>query len=236
MRRDRERRGGRVRITLCALAAGVLGAWCAGAQGEVVRSAANGRVWQVNLAPDEPLRWPWTTGATSARLVVSNVCAQTVSEAAVARQTDELFGAFPLTVAPAPSEQLFDLVLTQFLDDGSDGARALSVDRARIVYLPGIHGNGIDVCASRRLRTSESVVVFPYDRAWASATGAATAASVSWTSGGESGSRALAGTSGFDALPLERLCKTRLTLAFDGSPCWKALVRFGAPGTLLMIR
>lgn len=235
MRRGRGRRGGRAHL-LCALAAGVLGALCAGAQGEIVRSAANGRVWQVNLAPDEPIRWPWTMGATSARLLVSNVCAQTVSEVAVVRQADELFGACPLTVAAAPAEQLFDLVLTQFLDDGSGGAQALSVDRARIVYLPGLHGNGIDVCASRRLRTSESVVVFPYDRAWASATGAATAASVSWSSDGEPGARALAGTSGFDALPLERLRKTRLTLAFDELPCWRALVRFGAPGTLFMIR
>ena len=35
---------------------------------ELVRSAENGRIWQVNLAPDEPIRWAWITGADTAAL------------------------------------------------------------------------------------------------------------------------------------------------------------------------
>lgn len=223
---------------VCALAMGV----CMAAQGsaahagEIIRSAANGRVWQVNLAPSDPIRWPWATGADAARLTVSNACTQEVSEHVVLRTGDEAFGAFALSVDAKPAEQLCDLALEQFYRYGQSDAKAISAEQARVVYLPGVHGHGVTVPSARNLRTSEPVAVFAYDRAWASGSYTAATASLAWSFGDVTGSRALDGTSGFDALPLERLQKTSLALAFDATTRWTCLVRFGIPGTLLLFR
>ena len=228
----------RCAVRVCALAMGV----CMAAQGsaahagEIIRSAANGRVWQVNLAPSDPIRWPWATGADAARLTVSNACTQKASEHVVLRTGDEAFGAFALSVAAEPAEQLCDLTLEQFYRYGQSDAKTISADQARVVYLPGVHGHGVTVPSARNLRTSEPVVVFAYDRAWASGSYTAATASLAWSFGDVTGSRALDGTSGFDARPLERLQKTSLALAFDATTRWTCLVRFGIPGTLLLFR
>lgn len=234
----REASAARRIVRACALAMGV----CMAAQGsaahagEIIRSAANGRVWQVNLAPSDPIRWPWATGADAARLTVSNACTQKVSEHVVLRTGEEAFGAFALSVDAKPAEQLYDLALEQFYRYGQSDEKAISTEQARVVYLPGVHGHGVTVPSARNLRTSEPVAVFAYDRAWASGSYTAATASVSWSSDGASGSRALDGTSGFDALPLERLQKTSLALAFDATTRWTCLVRFGMPGMLLLFR
>lgn len=223
-------------VSVCAASAVAAAADETAQTGEIIRSAASGRVWQVNLAPDEPIRWPWATGADAARLTVSNACTQKVSEHVVLRTGDEAFGAFALSVAAKPAEQLCDLALEQFYRYGQSDEKAISAEQARVVYLPGVHGHGVTVPSARNLRTSEPVAVFAYDRAWASGSYTAATASVSWSSDGASGSRALDGTSGFDALPLERLQKTSLALAFDATTRWTCLVRFGIPGTLLLFR
>ncbi len=134
---------------------------------EIVRPATDGRVWQVNLAPTEPIRWPWETGAAFARLTITNHCRGTVSVEEVARAADDVFGAFALTVPDMPEERLYTLVLEQFHRPDAESVRRLSTETARIVYLPGIHGAGTTVRPTRGLRACEANLVFAYDADWA---------------------------------------------------------------------
>jgi len=202
----------------------------------VFRSAENGRIWQVNLAPEEPIRWAWITGADTAILTISNHCARTETQY-VATTNGALFGSYSLNVPAEPLEQIYTLTIEQYYRYGQEKEKRLSSERARIAYLPGIHGAPIDVASARHVRKVENPAVFAYDAAWASASTTATVASVAWNSeGGVSGSRPLEGTSGYDTISLTSLQKTRLTLSFDDTPTWMADVMNGSFGLLLLVR
>jgi len=207
------------------------------AEPSVFRSAENGRVWQVNLSPSEPITWAWSMGSDAAKLTVSNHCAKTVSEQVVTRTGDELFGSFALTVPAAPLEQVYTLHLEQFYHYGQDDQQTTSSDSARVAYLPGIQGNPIDVASVRQLRKVENPVVFAYDAAWSLDSATSTVASIAWSPvGGAAGVRVLERTSGFDTVDIGSLKKTNLTLSFDGTPYWTADVMNGSFGLLLLVR
>lgn len=203
---------------------------------ELVRSAENGRIWQVNLVPDEPIRWAWLTGADTAKLTVSNQCAQTVTEHVVTTN-GAVFGSLALDVPAKPLEQVYTIRIEQYYRHGQANEKRLSSESARIAYLPGIHGKTIDVVSAKHVRQVENPAVFAYDSAWASASAAATEASVAWNpADGAVGARALEGTSGYDTVALEPFKKTNLTLSFDDTPCWSANVLNGTLGLMLLFR
>ena len=203
---------------------------------ELVRSAENGRIWQVNLAPDEPIRWAWITGADTAKLTVSNQCTQTETEYVVATN-GALFGSLALNVPAEPLEQVYTVWIEQYYRHGQANEKRLSSESARIAYLPGIHGTAIDVMSAKHVRQAENPAVFAYDSAWASASAAATEASVAWNpADGAAGARALEGTSGYDTVALEPFKNTNLTLSFDDTPCWSADVLNGTFGLMLLFR
>ena len=218
-------------VCICSAAAGAALAGTALSQTTVgptvFRSADNGRVWQVNLAPDEPLQWPWETGATQARLTISNLCAGTASEVIVTRQGNELFGRYPLAVETVSAEQLYTIGLKQLYHPGEDDEKCVATVSARIVWLPGVLGRGIDVNPARRRQHADTVMVFAYDKAWSSGAHAAETASLSVTpKGGVASVRDLVGTSGFDTVTLGATGDASLAPQFDGQPYWLSDVRF----------
>ena len=203
---------------------------------ELVRSAENGRIWQVNLAPDEPIRWAWITGADSAKLTVSNQCTQTETEYVVTTN-GALFGSLALNVPAEPLEQVYTIRIEQYYRHGQANEKRLSSESARIAYLPGIHGNAIDVVSAKHVRQVENPAVFAYDSAWSSASAAAGEAGIAWSpADGGAGARELEGTSGYDTVALEPFKKTNLTLSFDDMPCWSADVLNGTLGLMLLFR
>lgn len=216
---------------IAAVAVGSAGA----ADGGVVRASANGRVWQVNLSPDEPIRWAWAAGAETAHLTISNAVKKTVVETDVTRSPDESFGAFDYSVAADPAEQLCVLSLVQVYRPGTDSAKTVSTERARIAYLPGVHGAPIDVLTAKHLRRCASANVFAYDAAWADA--AATTATLTEKSGATESVRTLEGTSGYDVFAFADGATTRtVALAFDETTFASADVRLGTLGLLILIR
>lgn len=202
----------------------------------VFRSAENGRIWQVNLAPSEPIKWAWGVGADTAILTISNHCAQTISQH-VATTNGALFGSYSLNVPAEPLEQVYTLTIEQYYRYGQEKEKRLTSERARIAYLPGIHGAPIDIASTRHVRKVENPAVFAYDAAWSSTSATSTVASVSWQpEGGAAGSRSLEGTSGYDTIEIGRLQKTRLMLSFDDTPTWMADVMNGSFGLLFLVR
>lgn len=221
-----------------ALGVGVAAAVSPLAASEIVRPATEGRVWQVNLNPAEPIRWPWETGAAFARLTITNHCTAKVSVETVTRTASDCFGSFALAVPETPEEQLYSLVLEQFHQPDAESEQLISTETARIVYLPGIHGAGVTVRpgTAAAMRESEPHVVFAYDAAWAG-TSDESAAKITWA--GESiatGERVLAGRSGFDAVSIGRGQAAELGLYFGETLFAQANVRNGQAGFVLIIR
>lgn len=182
------------------------------ADGILVRTMEDGRLWQTCLDPSAPLVWPWVIGAESAMLTVSNLTSGTVTATMVMRDGDAEYGQFTMDIPQVPAERLFFVALEQSADDV-----VLQRDSARIACIPGVGGGGITVRAAKASvwRQSEKSAVFAYDERWAN--GGVSEASVSWTSGdGSSGGRALSGTSGYGIHSLLGGTWTNLSLMFDG--------------------
>lgn len=207
--------------------------------GEIIQSAENGRVWQTNLKPSEPLSWPWAVLAGSARLTITNHCAGTVSVETVTRTADDLFGSYLLVVPASPEEQLYSIGLEQYCNYGESDQKLLDSAHARVAYIPGVNGAGTTVRANTAsaMKKSEPIAVFAYDAAWRLSTATATVARVTWMPTTQAGGdRTLPGTGGYDVLSVSGLDLTALELAFDGIDAWSGSIRYAPGGTVLTYR
>lgn len=197
-----------------------------------VRPRAAGRVWQVVQDAGLPLTWPWETSADAALLTMSNLCFGTVSSQRVERIDASRDGKCAQVSGDADEERIYDVTLVQYA-----GEKALSVETARIVFLPGTHGGGTVVRAARRMKTAGHAALCAYDAAWRSSTaGAASATLVAETAPEDVVMRGLYGTSGFDVFRLSPGVETDLALLFDGVKAFEARVRCRRPLTTLIVR
>lgn len=200
-----------------------------------VRATDNPRVWQTVLAPAEPIRWAWHSAADSASLTVSNELTAVSTTVTVQREEGATGGTYALSASDSGKESLYSLVLVQYRED-----TALSTERARLAYTPGVGDTKVTVRATRpgSWRKSDPVAVFAYDSAWGGVTtSGAGSASLSWScADGSSGLASLDGTSGWGTFAFSPDELYSLSLFFDEVLAATGVVRWGVPGFLMFIR
>ena len=194
---------------------------------------AGGRIWQTHLTPSEEILWPWSDGADSARLAITNLRTSAGSRVDFERSDAENYGSYKIVAGDGTAEELYFLALEQYA-----GEKLLSRFEARVAVIPGVEGGGITVRSKRpsAQRSSTTREVFAYDADWGSTYGA-TGLSLAWENqNGLSGEFDLEGTSGYDILDLDEGVLTRLTLFIDGVARYSRAVRNGSIGLTILVR
>jgi len=194
----------------------------------IIRPIDNARVWQTVLNPSEPLRWPWIDNADSAVLTVTSHWNNAVNTFVVNKNETDLYGTFALEAPPAGEERLYSVVL-----EYRAGETAMGTEYARLAYISGVQGRGIEVVKSGHTSTCASVAILAYDRDWSETSSAASGATLTVTPPGET--IELAGTSGYEPFKLAQGV-SHLELAFDGDVVWSADAARVNPGIVISIR
>lgn len=219
------------KILLNAIALAALSVVAASAVAETIRTKSDLRIWQTAMHPDDPLSWPWEKGADSATVSLSNRLTGAVSQYAVEKSGDELRGVCPLPALAVGAEAFYAATLTLFAG-GSEVARYA----ADIAYVNGVAGRAFDVqdSAGRGWGRVRGARLSTYDAAWLDETTNAVSVTIA-TDGGAGES--LPGTSGYLVLKSAEPGEVRFDLGFDEDPdIWMAILRFCAPGFMLLIR
>lgn len=224
-----------IRFATIAVAA-VLSATAWGDGGIFVRPSDNGRTWQVNVDPAEPIVWSWPEAATSARLVVTSYVERTAAVYDINRT--EGADRYEWTLPPprvnsVEGEYLYDLSLTVF-----NGQTVLQREFARVAYLPASFSLVPSGTAEWRDIRNERII--PYDADWKDAEAAGDVAVSFAAEGGSPEVFALAGLSGWEPLSLSRRFSPvpeffSSTLLFDGEDAYEAHLRRVPKGFVLML-
>lgn len=201
-----------------------------------VRASANGRRWQVDRSPSEPIVWVWPDSATAATLTVtSHVGKTSVATYSFTRADGADTGSWMLPAASG--ERLYDLALEIVA-----GEKVVESLYGRVVILP----ETIDVIPTNS--TAWSAVIdrsprpVPYDAAWSTNDDVAAAALTLSRPGGEPAAVALQDVSGFEPFDLTpRLGEFdgpfAAALAFDGDDAlYTAQLRRIIAGVVISIR
>ncbi|GEM_PF-3302982 len=216
------------KLAITALAAAFSCFSFACADENIIRPIDNARVWQTVLNPSEPLRWPWIDNADSAVLTVTSHWNNAVNTFVVNTNGNDLYGTFALEAPPTGEERLYSVVL-----EYRAGETAVDKKYARLAYISGVQGRGIEVVKSGRNSTSDSVAILAYDRVWSETSFAATNATLTVTPPGET--IELAGTSGYEPFKLAQ-SSSYLELAFDSDVVWSSDAVHVSPGIVIVIR
>lgn len=212
-------------IILAALSAVAVSAVAA-----TIRTKSDLRIWQTAMHPTDPLLWPWENGADSAIVTLSNRLTGAVSQYAVEKSGDEMYGEVVPPQTPGV-EAFYSAELALF-----SGSFEVARHAADIAYVNGVAGQAFDVqdSAGRGWSRVRGARLSTYDAAWLEETANAVSATIA-ADGGAGGT--LPGTSGYLVLNSEVPCDVRFDLGFDEDPdVWTALLRFCAPGFMLLVR
>ncbi|MFA7173150.1 MAG: hypothetical protein WC340_07005 [Kiritimatiellia bacterium] len=194
----------------------------------IIRPIDNARVWQTVLNPSEPLRWPWINNTDSAVLTITSHWNNAANTFVVNKTENDLYGTFALEAPPAGKERLYSVVL-----EYQAGETVVKTKYARLAYIAGVQGRGIEVVKTGRNSTDDSVTILAYDREWSAASLAASGATLTVTPPGDT--IELVGTSGYEPIKLAQ-GSSLLELAFDGDVVWSANAAHLNPGIVIIIR
>ena len=194
---------------------------------------AGGRIWQTHLTPSEEILWPWSDGADSARLAITNLRTSAGSRVDFERSDAENYGSYKIAAGDGTAEELYFLALEQYA-----GEKLLSRFEARVAVIPGVEGGGITV-RSRRPSAQRAMTggnVFAYDAQWAASYGV-TELSLQWNNlKGLSGIIDLEGLSGYDVLNADEDVSMQVKLLMDGNIRYSRIVKNGITGLTILVR
>lgn len=186
----------------------------------IVRSAANGRLWQTCFSPSAPLEWYWGNAVSAQVHVVCHVERTTADSEIIVKAGGARYGSsalpIPATFGMDGKEYLYDATLSVFNEDGS----VASEKTVRIACFPSVVGAPCKLLMKNSVwQTIEGVRVAGFDSSWRGETSTAEYASISGTRGdGTMIDIALGGTSGYEPLDANAICSDGITsLALDFS-------------------
>lgn len=218
------------KILTHAIILAAVSAVAASAVAATVRTKSDLRIWQTAMHPTDPLSWPWEKGADSATVTLSNRLTGVVSQYAVEKSGDEMYGEVVPPQTPGV-EAFFAAELVLF-----SGSSEVACYAADIAYVNGVAGRAFDVqdSADRGWSRVRGARLSTYDAAWLEETTNAVSATLSADVGA---AETLPGTSGYLVLKSEEPGDVQFNLGFDEDPdVWTALLRFCATGFMLFVR
>ena len=180
--------------SLMLTAAVLAAAYCFAEDGITVRPSSVARVWQVALAPADPIVYVWPSDATAATLTVVSYAGRTkTSTYEIEREDGADTGSFLLPAVKG--EGLFDLSI-----GFKNGTKVLETLSARVAILPekiDVLVEGSDAWKTVKDRSPRPVA---YDTSWKESTASSAALTLSYAS--QTVNVPLVGESGYEPLDL----------------------------------